>query len=78
MSEEVGCVLCRSRLRQEGQSGQTMTDDDALARALELSLLEVQSQEQGHIAGAGRQAAAAASTALQDTIPPDMQHMAPE
>ena len=55
-----------------------MTDDDALARALELSLLEVQSQEQGHIAGAGRQAAAAASTALQDTIPPDMQHMAPE
>lgn len=71
------CFLCRPR-RQEATPQQTLTEEAALARALELSLREVQQQEHGHIPGGGRQAAAAASTALQETIPEDMQHMAPE
>lgn len=65
-------------MRQEGQPEQTLTDEAALARALHLSLVEVQHQERGHVAGSGAQPAAAASTALQDTIPEHMQGMAPE
>ncbi|KAL3153328.1 hypothetical protein ABBQ38_011671 [Trebouxia sp. C0009 RCD-2024] len=67
-----------AHMRQEGQPEQTLTDEAALARALHLSLVEVQHQERGHVAGSGAQPAAAASTALQDTIPEHMQGMAPE
>ena len=68
----------RAPLRQEGSPQQILTEEAALARALELSLMDVQQQEHRHVPGGGRQAAAAASTALQDTIPQDMQNMAPE
>ena len=68
----------RHALRQEARSAQTFTEDDALARALELSLMEVQQQEHGHVPGSGAQPAAAASTTLQDTVPQEMQQMAPE
>ncbi len=69
----------RSDLRQEGQPSQILTEEAALVRALHLSLMEVQHQEQGHVAGVGAaEPAAAASTALQDTVPQDMQSMAPE
>lgn len=69
---------CRPPIRQESSPQQVLSEEAALARALELSLQEVQHQEHGHIPGGGRQAAAAANTALQDTVPEDMQHMAPE
>jgi len=69
----------RSELRQEGQPSQILTEEAALVRALHLSLMEVQHQEHGHVPGGGAaEPAAAASTALQDTIPQDMQSMAPE
>ena len=69
----------RSELRQEGQPSQVLTEEAALVRALHLSLMEVQHQEQGHVAGVGAaEPAVAASTALQDTVPQDMQSMAPE
>lgn len=69
----------RSDLRQEGQPSQILTEEAALVRALHLSLMEVQHQEQGHVAGVGAaEPAVAASTALQDTVPQDMQSMAPE
>ncbi|KAL3141831.1 hypothetical protein ABBQ32_004502 [Trebouxia sp. C0010 RCD-2024] len=71
-------VPSTTHLRQEGQPQQTLTDEAALARALHLSLMEVQHQERGHVAGSGAQPAAAASTTLQDTIPEHMQGMAPE
>lgn len=70
--------ICRTHLRQEGQPEQVLTDEAALARALHLSLMEVQHQEHGHVPGSGAQPAAAASSALQDTIPENMQGMAPE
>ena len=69
---------CRAHLHQEGQPEQTLTDEAALARALHLSLMEVQHQEHGHVPGGGAQPAAAASTALRDTVPQNMQAMAPE
>lgn len=69
---------CREHLRQEGQPEQTLTDEAALARALHLSLMEVQHQEHAHVPGNGAQPAAAASTALRDAVPEDMQAMAPE
>ena len=69
----------RSELRQEGQPSQVLTEEAALVRALHLSLMEVQHQEHGHVPGVGAaEPAAAASTALQDTVPQDMQSMAPE
>ncbi len=69
----------RSELRQEGQPSQILTEEAALARALHLSLMEVQHQEHGHVPGVGAaEPAAAASTALQDSVPQDMQSMAPE
>ncbi len=69
----------RSELRQEGQPSQILTEEAALVRALHLSLMEVQHQEHGHVPGVGAaEPAAAASTALQDTVPQDMQSMAPE
>ena len=40
--------------------------------------MEVQHQEHAHVPGSGAQPAAAASTALRDTVPEDMQAMAPE
>ena len=40
--------------------------------------MEVQHQEHAHVPGSGAQPAAAASTALRDSIPDDMQAMAPE
>ena len=61
-----------------GLPPQTITDEADLAKALRLSLMEVQHQEHGHVPGGGAQPAAAASTALHDTIPADMQGMAPE
>lgn len=69
---------CRSEPQQEGQPGQTLTEEAALARALQLSLMDIQHQERGHVPGGGAQPAAAANTALQDAIPQDMQSMAPE
>lgn len=69
---------CRVHLHQEGQPEQMLTDEAALARALHLSLMEVQQQEHAHVPGSGAQPAAAASTALRDTVPEDMQAMAPE
>lgn len=69
----------RSELRQEGQPSQVLTEEAALVRALHLSLMEVQHQEHGHVPGVGAaEPAAAASTALQDTVPQDMHSMAPE
>ena len=68
----------RAHLHQQGQPEQTLTDEAALARALHLSLMEVQHQEHGHVPGGGAQPAAAASTALRDTVPQNMQAMAPE
>ncbi|DBB11274.1 TPA: hypothetical protein ACH3X3_006710 [Trebouxia sp. C0006] len=77
--DELGSVPDMSDLRQEGQPSQILTEEAALVRALHLSLMEVQHQEQGHVAGVGAaEPAVAASTALQDTIPQDMQSMAPE
>ena len=75
----VMCDAYRSELQQAGQPSQILTEEAALVRALHLSLLEVQHQEHGHVPGVGAaEPAAAASTALQDTIPQDMQSMAPE
>ncbi|KAL0042923.1 hypothetical protein WJX79_004019 [Trebouxia sp. C0005] len=77
--DELGSVPELSELRQEGQPSQMLTEEAALVRALHLSLLEVQHQEHGHVPGVGAaEPAAAASTALQDTVPQDMQSMAPE
>lgn len=70
--------IYRAQLQQDGQPSPTLTEEAALARALQLSLIDVQHQEHAHVPGRGAQAAAAASTALQDAIPPDMQSMAPE
>jgi len=66
------------QLRQQGQPTQILTEEAALARALQLSLMDIQHQEHGHVPGNGAEPAAAASTALQDTVPQDMQGMAPE
>lgn len=40
--------------------------------------MEVQHQEHAHVPGSGARPAAAASTALRDSVPEDMQAMAPE